>query len=114
MPEAWRKQPEKVLEAGYHAAVKRYLHGARWRLQEASVLKLRRMRQPETLYSFARFIVAFPGLALGYKQDARNDLFFIAFREYIKSITLASSDSVGVEEARKTYVRNFDALTETR
>ncbi|CAE7355813.1 unnamed protein product, partial [Symbiodinium pilosum] len=70
------------------------------------------MRQPETLYSFARFIVAFPGLALGYKQDARNDLFFIAFREYIKSITLASSDSVGVEEARKTYVRNFDALTE--
>eukprot|EP00439_Symbiodinium_sp_Y106_P084819 s50_g26.t1 len=70
------------------------------------------MRQQETLYSFARFIVAFIGVALGCKNDERNDLCFIAFRDYMKSITLASSDAIGVEEARKTYVRNFDIATE--
>ena len=102
----------KAFEAGYLGCMKRCLHGARWRLQEASILKPRRMRQPETLYSFARFVVLFIGVALGCKHDERNDLYFIAFREYIKSITLASSDAVGVEEARKTYVRNFDVVTE--
>lgn len=101
-----------VLEDCYQKCVRKYLHGARCRLQEASVLKLRRMRQQETLYSFARFIVAFIGVALGCKNDERNDLCFIAFRDYMKSITLASSDAVGVEEARKTYVRNFDIATE--
>ena len=104
--------PSKVLQDGYQKCVRKYLHGARCRLQEASVLKLRRMRQQETLYSFARFIVAFIGVALGCKNDERNDLCFIAFRDYMKSITLASSDAIGVEEARKTYVRNFDIATE--